>query len=240
MRSELAPLLTNLDRFEAYVGFIKAMSLWRSPELKAFDKSLSAQGILLAERGRRNTRPEIKLTASARQVLTDASRSYDTQAEWGIGVGFTIPLGDGGARKSDMEQIRAAIRQLEAQRDKATYLVEQRALTNAYNASASHPGVKLTREAVAAAEKNYKSVQDKYAEGVASVIDLTDAQSQLIGQRKAAASAKYTYLKDAIGIQRSMAWFEFNQTAAEKKIWTRMLRNYFQTGSLHITVSKSK
>lgn len=239
MDKELAPLLTNLQNFEGYVGFIKAMSLWRAPELKAFDKNLAVQGILFNERGRRNYRPEIKLTAAARRLLTETSQNYDSQGEWSIGVGFNLPLWEGDLQTAEQGRISAVIRQLKAQRDKATYLVEQKALTNAYNSSASHPGVRLSRQAQTAAEKNYQSVGEKYAQSSADILDLIDAQVQLVTQRRSAASAKFTYLKDVVSIQRSMAWFEFNRSDEEKAIWTRMLRNYLQTGSLHITHLKS-
>ena len=238
MDEELAPLLTNLKYFEGYVGFIKAMSLWRAPELKGFDKNLAAQGILFNERGRRNYRPEIKLTASARRLLTETSQNYDNQGEWSIGVGFSIPLWEGDLQTAEQGRISAVIRQLKAQRDKATYLIEQKALTSAYNASASHPGVRLSRQAQTAAEKNYQSVGEKYAQSSADILDLIDAQGQLVTQRRSAASAKYSYLKDAISIQRSMAWFEFARTDKEKALWTRMLKSYLQSGSLHISYIK--
>ncbi|MBG7607129.1 MAG: TolC family protein [Verrucomicrobia bacterium] len=234
MDEELRPLINNLDMFEKYIGFIKEMSLWRAPEISAFDKSLASQGILFKERGRRNFHPEVSLTASFNRFITETSQNYDGQSEWTVGIGFRIPLSEGGLRRTEQQRIAAVIRQLEAQRDNAIYLIEQSALTNAYQSAASHPAVRLTRDAQNASEKYYESVQEKYTRGATSILDLLDAQTDLINRRRSAASAKYAFLSDTIGIQRSMAWFEFSSTPEEKAAWTRMLRSYLQTGSLHI------
>jgi len=241
MDEVLRPLITNLDQFEKYIGFIKEISLWRAPEISSFDRSLASQGILFKERGRRNFRPEVSLSASFTRLITETSQNYDGQSEWTVGIGFSMPLSEGGLRRTEQERIAAVIRQLEAQRDNAIYLIEQSALTNAYQSAASHPAVRLTRDAEAASEKYYQSIQEKYQRGAASILDLLDAQTDLIARRQSTASAKYAFLSDTIGIQRSMAWFEFSKTPEEKAKWERMLRSFLQTGSLHIEhITKQK
>ena len=72
-----------------------------------------------------------------------------------------------------------------------------------------------------------------------SIVELLDAQNQLLIQKQSEATATYKYLKDIIAVQRAMSWFEYEKTSAEKKEWTQWLRNYFKTGSIHVTpVSK--
>lgn len=239
MDGVLDPLLQDTEDFERYTRFVQAMAVWQAPELRAFEKNLSAQGILLAERNRRNFRPEVSLSAGAQRLLAETSQDYDSQTEWTVGVGFTIPLFEGGLRKTESERLRAIIRQLVAQRDKALYQIEQRALSSIYNASASHPGLRLSRQAREAAQKNYDSVQSKYSRGAATIVNLLDAQSQLITQKQAEVSSRYQYLKDIVSIQRSMAWFEYLKTPEEKAAWTRMLKSFLQTGSLHVSLKET-
>ena len=229
MSDTLRLLLTNLEKFRRYQNFVKEQSVARAPELRAFEKNLAAQGILLTERGRRNFRPELNVSGSVKRVVSEiAPRDFEDQSEWSVGIGFTIPLFEGRLRKTESERLKAVTSQLNAQRDKALYLIEQRALASVYGSSASHPTLRLSRLAIVAAQKNYDSVQSKYSLGSATVLDLLDAQNQLVSLRKAEAAALYQYLKDVVSIQRSMAWFEFSKTDAEKAAWTEELRKYLQ------------
>lgn len=234
MAKELEPLVSNLDQVDQFVEFVKSFAVWSAPEIDAFNRNMAQQGILLRERNRRSFLPEVTLSAGLNQLLTESSQNYDSQTEWTVGIGFSIPLYEGGLRKTETERIGAVIRQLEAQRDGALFLVEQSALTSGYSVVASHPSVRLTRNALEASERNYASVSEKYSRGAADVLDLIDAQSDLIEKRRNAATAKYGFLADTIDLQRSMAWFEFNKTPEERARWTRMLRNHLESGSLHI------
>ena len=62
MSDILKRLLTDLGKYERYQEFVKEQAVVRAPELDALEKNLASQGILLAERGRRNFRPEVNVT----------------------------------------------------------------------------------------------------------------------------------------------------------------------------------
>ena len=228
MNEVLSPTLKNLRDFDRYTEFIKELSVLQSPELQALDKNLDAQGILLSERGRRNFLPQVSLMTSARQVTAESFGKTDGQQEWTVGIGFTIPIFEGGLRKAESGRINAVIEQLKAQRELAQFMVEQKALSSIYNSAASHPGLRLARVARAAAQKNYDATQIKYSLGTATILNLLDAQTQLVSQRQAEIGAKYQYLKDIVSIQRSIAWFEFSKSPEEKSNWTNRLIDFLQ------------
>ena len=240
MDKETRPIAKNLNSLAKFTRFIQVLAKQRSQEIKSFDRTLLSQGILLNERSRRNFRPEITLSAGVNQIVQDTHNvRSDTQTEWTTGIGFTLPLWEGGLRKAEMGRINAVIRQLQAQRQKALFLIEQRALSAAYAMSASHPNMRLSRQAREFAQKNYDSVETKYSQGAVSIVELLDAQNQLLSQKQSEATATYQYTKDIIAVQRAMSWFEYEKTAAEKKEWTQWLNNYLKTGSIHVTpVSK--
>lgn len=235
MDAYLKPLVTDLNQFNKFVGFLQKLAVWQAPELASFNKTLRAQGILLQERSRRNFMPEVQLTLSARRFLQDLPGSGpDGQNEWTAGIGFTIPLFEGGEREAEMTRIQAVIRQIAAQRKNAIYLVEQNALSSAYAISASHPNLRLSRAARAASEKNFEAVRSKYSLGAVPIISLLDAQSDLLTQKQAEASAVYAYLSDIYSLQRAIAWFEFTKSAEQKRVWVRQLKNFMQSGSIHV------
>lgn len=233
------PLVKDLDGLAKFTSFLQVLAKHRSPEIASFDRTLRAQGILLDERARRNLRPEVSLSAGLSQVIQDAHQvSRDSQTEWTVGLGFTIPLWEGGLKKTEMGRINAVIRQLQAQRQKALFLIEQRALSSAYAMSASHPNMRLSRQAREFSEKNYEAVKTKYSQGAVSIVELLDAQNQLLSLKQAEASATYQYTKDIISVQRSIGWYEHEKTTSQKREWTQWLQNYFRTGSIHVSPVK--
>ena len=237
--NSLMRLVENDAEYQVFIRFIKDLACANAPELKAFDYNLRAQGILLNERSRRHLRPEIRLTATARRLFSDSTLSpSDSQNEWTVGIGFTMPFLETQLRAAETAQIRASIAQLFAQREKARYLVEQRALAAGYNMGASHPAMRYARKALAAAEKNYQLVKKRYSLGQADTVTLLDAQSNWLNQRQAAATSTYAYLKDLISMQRSVAWYEYSKSEAESRSFIRRFQDYKKTGHIHVHIQQ--
>ncbi|MEM7167315.1 MAG: TolC family protein [Planctomycetota bacterium] len=225
----LAAAVTNQQQFDDFLEFVKQEAAMNSPEVRSFERSVTAQGILLDERRTRNFLPEVSVNAGYDYVLQDGeSLSSDDQNEWSVGIGFSIPLFAGGTRRAEMRRLRATIRDLSAQRDAALYLIEQRALAAGYGISASHPGMRLSRRAQRAAEESFAAVQSKYSQGAATVVDLLDAQRELLARRQSAGIAGYEYLQDVVSLQRAMAWFEYSKTEGEKLQWVARLSSFLQ------------
>lgn len=231
----LSRMIKNERQYQTFVSFIKQLARANSPELAAFDRNLRAQGILLKERSERHRKPEVKLTATARRFFSDTtfSRSGE-QNEWTVGIGFTMPFFERDLQNAEMKSIQAGISQLHSQREKAGYLVEQRALAAAYNMAASHPAMRFARQASAAAEENFQLIKRRYSLGQVGVVTLLDAQSNWLTQRQAAATSTYTYLKDLISMQRSIAWYAYDKSPSQIKDFTRHFIDFQHTGSVHV------
>lgn len=238
--NRLFDLIENKGDFQKFIHFCQELSVLRSPELKSFLHTLKAQGILLKERSTRYRNPQVQLSASATQVFQDSSltRSGD-QNEWVVGVGFSVPFLEWDLRKAEMSQIQAGVKELQAQEKQATYLIQQRAMSSCYNMAASHPGMRLSRKARIAAEKNFKAVQDQYSVGQANIVQLIDAQSSMLNQEQAEMAAQYGYLKDIVSLQRSLAWYEFNASASSKEALISHFLDYLKTGSIHVRVKQN-
>lgn len=235
----LNELVANQEQFEGFIRFSRALASANSPELKSFDYNLRAEGIRLVERNQRHKRPQVSLSAGVHRVFEDSSLTTGgAQNEWTVGIGFTMPFLEKDLRDADVSKIEAGIAQLLAQRERAVYLVEQRALVACYNMAASHPAVRLSRLAREASEKNYQNTREKYSLGQVNVVTLIDAQSNLLSQRQAEANAVYTYLKDAISLQRAIAWFEYSKSKPQIADFIQHYRDFQKTGSVHVRVLK--
>jgi len=209
--------MTTQEQFQRFGVFMRWQAVKNSPELASFDHLLGAQGEILSQKQRRYYLPEIAATAGAERVGSGSELSgTDAENQLGIGIQLSFPLFEGGRRKADIFRQQASIRQLAAQRIRAVQQIEQRTLTAYNNIGAAHPNILLSRRALTSAQKNYNAVLDKYSQGVASVLDLLDAQSALVGQTQQEANAVYAYLTQVHALQRSIAWFEFNKTPSQK------------------------
>ncbi|MEM7236152.1 MAG: TolC family protein [Planctomycetota bacterium] len=149
----------------------------------------------------------------------------DSQNEWSVGIGFVIPLFDG-RRGAETGQIRSQVEQLSAQRDQALFLIEQRALAAGYGLGATHPAMLFSRRALKAATDNFEAVQTKYQQGAETILNLLDAQRELLLQKQNEALAGYEYLRDVVAMQRSIAWFEYSKSLDEKGAWSARLKDY--------------
>ena len=235
----LGELIANKKQFEGFIRFTRALASANAPEIKSFDYNLRAEGIRMEERKQRHKRPQVSLNAAVRRVFEDSSISTGgTQNEWTVGLGFTLPFLEGDLRDADVSKIQAGIAQLQAQRERAVYLVEQRALVACYNMAASHPAVRLSRMARIASGKNYKNIKEKYYQGQVNIVTLIDAQSNLLSQQQAEANSVYTYLKDTLSLQRAIAWFEYSKSKPQISDFIQHYRDFQKTGSVHVRVLK--
>lgn len=215
--------------------FLRKVSVPASPELAAFDYGLSAQGIILGRVERSFFLPEFSAVLGFDRVGQGTENlDYTTQGEASAAVVLSFPLYEGGLRTAELGGQKAVVRQIEAQREGSLQLIEQRALTSLNGLSSEHPNIRLSRRGLIAAEKNYEAVREKYSQGADSILDLLDAQSALLRQRQQASLAVYSFLIEIVRMQRSIAWFEHEKSAAEKVCWEKMLATYMSSSVLEI------
>jgi outer membrane protein len=144
------------------------------PELVAADKDIRAAdaNIEAAAAGKRPV-----LSATAR---TDWSPQYGgtwEQPGWSAGLTLSMPLFDGGRTKADVRIARANRESAAAQRDALLLdLTSQLDATRA-QIEANRAGVVSSTEAVEAARAQLKLAEARYAQGLGSQIELTDAQT---------------------------------------------------------------
>ena len=218
MGRHLGSLITDYAAVRRLDKFMRTVAMENSPELASFDQNLEAQGILLSQKQRIYFLPNVNLQASyARGVQGIETQEALGQDEWTAGLDVSLPLFQGGRRYADTARQKALIEQLRQQRQSALQSIQQRTAKALNNMGADHANILLSRRAVAAAQKNYDSVRQKYSLGAATILDLLDAQSGRLLQRQQEASATYNYLIDVVSLQRAIAWFEATKDEDEKR-----------------------
>lgn len=227
MQDTVLSIVERKDDFERFKAYLAQLALTQSPELKAFDQRISQQGVVWDYENKPYRLPDLNLMADLSNIHRDSSfRPWGSQREASVQIQFNWSLFEGGHRNIRASQEKLKQQQLLSQRRDAMTWIEQKAWTYGHRLGASHVGIRLSREALAAAEKNYNTLQDKYSQGLASILDLLDAQQALLSNRQQAEMAVYDYLDNIHLVQRSIAWFEWEQDLNARREWAQNFKIY--------------
>lgn len=112
------------------------------------------------------------------------------------------------------------------QKDDLLNKLETGIRSNVQFLQASWREMELSENAAQAAEKNFYTIQDAYAQGMVNVAQLTDAQSVMIRTRQMALGSRYQYILDYIKTERLQGKFFFLEDESEKAQYTHRLVNY--------------
>ncbi|MDX1386636.1 MAG: TolC family protein, partial [bacterium] len=147
---------------------------------------------------------------------------------WAFTGSASLPIFQGGFRVHDMNQAKAGLMRLQAQRTLALQQVEQDTRSQMNDISSSRPNIYFTRKAADKAKLNLDIVKEKYAEGKVGILDLLDAQNEYITREQEAALAVYRYISDVLEVQRSMAYFDIDHTPAENEVFLQEAQDYIR------------
>ena len=146
----------------------------------------------------------------------DNALSMEGENDWYVGVKLSLPLFEGGARSSRVNQSSLKLKQLRFQLKDTKTSIEQKIRANLHTVQASKLSIDLEQASADSAKKNYQLVYDSYSQGTVGVIDLVDAQNSGLTAKFNAVNATYQFLIDLMHLQRSIGNFDFFLTKEER------------------------
>lgn len=231
----LALYFNNPTLTEKYADFLIAeMHTW-SPELQQIltagemvdrKKSMQIRQLLV---------PEVALFGQADQAfIREGTQPISgmpippppDDITWYLGVKMSIPLFEGGRKKTEVQRTTIEQEKIAWQKDDLLNNIEKGLRTNVQLLKASYNELELSQQAARAAEDNYKVVQDAYAQGVSNVVQLIDAQNVMIRTKHMATSAYYQYILDYVKTERMQGKFTFLTDKTEQQEYFNRLINY--------------
>lgn len=247
------PALLGMDRnTPQFREFSVLRALDRAPELKAMDEAITAQRLAINQRRRSGFIPQVSASASYERLIdqdfagTDFSdqlasaglpvaKSSLDDNEWVVGIAASLPLFESGARKHDVAADEAQLDTLELTRVRISQAIEQRVHTSAYSLHSTHRRIGFARVAADRARRSYRLVSEKYDRGATPIIDVLDAQSQVLREEIGEAVARNAYLQSILEYQRAIAWFAMFQPPEAREAWVNHLKRYLDlpTGAKH-------
>ena len=189
--------------------FLARVGLRRSPELAAITSSIAAAERQLTASRRAFWIPSLTLGAGVDHQLNRTSAEEFNETQWGVNSVLAFPLFAGGAKFAGLEQASEVLASLRTQR-RATALSLEQTIRSAFaQASGSFASVGFAERQVAAARRNFDLVDSSYTLGVANILDLLDAQSQLLTAELSLLDATYGFLEDLIAAERGISFYAF-------------------------------
>lgn len=179
--------------------------------------------------------PEVALIAGADQAFVREGVIRNPQLPvpqppdditWNLGLRVSIPIFEGGRKRNEMQRATIEQDKITWQRDDLINKLETGIRSHVQFLQASHREVELAENASRAAEENFNTIQDAYAQGMAGVAQLTDAQSVMIRTRQMALGSRYQYILDYIKTERLQGKFTFLEDEYEREEYASRLLNH--------------
>lgn len=218
-----------------YADFLIKEMLTHSPELQ----QLATAGEMIDRQKSMKIRqmylPEVALIGNADQAFVREGVIRNPQLPvppppdditWNLGLRVSIPLFEGGRKRNEMQRATIEQDKIAWQKNDLLNKLETGIRSNVQFLQASYREMELSENAARAAEENFFTIQDAYAQGMANVAQLTDAQSVMIRTRQMALGSRYQYILDYIKTERLQGKFFFLEDESGKAQYTNRLLNY--------------
>lgn len=134
--------------------------------------------------------PILSGTASAGYADRDFPPSGNV---WNVGINLTVPLFSGFSSVEQIREATANIHAIEARQANLRLQIGKEVETAWLGVSEAAARMASTAKEVAAAHESRTLAEGRYQEGVGSIIEVTDAQSQALEARTASIQAMYDY-----------------------------------------------
>ncbi len=237
-QERLYPYIDNPWSFEVFRQFMAREALVASPELRALRSLVSASGRVLQSTERSFWVPTFSFNAGLKNRFATGGAGSDPGAtipdltpvrdlSWSFGLRLSYPLFTGLSRFAERAQAADELARLEFERDAVAERIEQRVRASLHRMGASYAGIDLSTDAADAAHNNYDLVLTAYTTGLASILDLLDAQNAALIADGVAANAVYDFLIDLMRMQRAAGRIGTLRAADESESFFQRLEAFF-------------
>lgn len=196
--------------------FLVRVGIHRSPDLAAIDASISALDRQLKSNTRAFWVPTFTAAAGVDHLATDTQGGDNVkETEYYLKGVVTFPLVTGGAKVAGYRQARDALKSLRTARRATAQSLEQSIRASVAQASGSFESIAYAQRELNAAKENFDLVDASFTLGVASILDVLDAQAQLLTADLSLAQAINLFLVDIITVQRTVNFYSFLEQPSE-------------------------
>jgi len=214
-REDISEAIVTPEEDRRMRDVLARAGLRRSPDLAALGASIEAAERQLTSSRRAFWVPSLSLNAGIDHLTSRSSDNDYRETVWGVQGVLSFPLIRGGAKFAGLDQAREALASLRTERRATALSLEQSIRAALAQSSGAFETVGFADRGVAAARRNYELVDASYTLGVSSILDLLDAQAELLGGELAYVNALYGFLENLVAAERQISLYPFLEPPAE-------------------------
>ncbi len=227
-RGNILDQLDNPQKLNAFGDFLANEAILNSPEIKQINKAIDIKKREANTYIKRHFIPEINLQGRynndfQRDFVTGVDPLMDKQS-FDLGVYASVPLFEGGKDIVKYKKAKEEAYKLVTDKKKVCSTLEELVRTHLEKTISAYFNIDLANKAKINAEKTYELVQEHYKTGTASVIELIDAQNNLLVADLEAKNAQYDFIIDLIWVQRAIGKVDFSDCDNIWNEWTKKLK----------------
>lgn len=189
---EIAEIKLSDPYLNLTVDHVKALAKELRPEIKAsaIEKEIAKKNVNYAIG---SYFPTLTLSATYQKFDQNPSNQLTNKESTYAIASINFPIFEGGLRKAEVGQAKAQLRQSELRYEDTVKEVFIDVESAYHNYITYRDTIKSLEDEVAYARDNFNSVSKQYQHGLASSIDVTDANAFLVTAEKRLMEAQYNY-----------------------------------------------
>jgi outer membrane protein TolC len=196
--------------------YLVRVGIRRSPDLAVLDAAIAAAQRQLTSSRRAFWVPTLTLGAGVDHLANHNSSSDSfNETEWGVKGVISFPLFEGGGKFATRDQAVEVLASQRTQRMATARTLSQTIRSAFAQASASFESVGFAQRQLDAAQRNFELVDASYTLGIDSILDLLDAQQQLLEGQLSVVNATYDFLEDLVAAEREISFYAYLEPPVE-------------------------
>jgi len=232
----IEPYLKSTKQAELLRKASAARALAQSPDLKSAAANVAILDTRLQALKRSYYTPELSIGAQAFAYPNGAENAFGTelgyQSDWAVGITATLPLWQGGGRRSQRRDYAAQRALADTQLQSIRIALWARTGDAVNDLVANFRAIALSSQAEEAALKSQQITQQAYKLGSASVTDLLDTQNAYREAQDNVHIARYQYLTALVDFQALMGDMPMLKPGVEQQQWLRDFKQGMLDGAV--------
>ncbi len=225
--------LGNFKQLSRFSDFLITEADRNLPELKQIKETRRSQEREVLNKKRSFYLPDVKLEGTVDKILDEYDVGTKTPSDldhpWTLTVAASWPLFTGGARKEELAKSRLQLQQVRVEEKNLQNQQHLKVRSSLETAAVSAREIRLSKQGLTAARKNFDIIQAGYAEGRNTIADLIDAQNARLNSEWGAQVSRYQFVLDFLELERAMGRFHFLDTPEKKDLFLVRLREHMET-----------
>jgi len=231
-QNSLPRYLGNPYSFNIFKKFMVEEGLRNSPELISLNATIQAQERVLSSATNKYWVPTLALQAEYSSLFSKdgAGSIIPTVVDdenWNIALNLSFPLFDGTEKYALRRQAQEELEQLRLQYKSIEEKIEQGIRSKLYIVGASYAAIRELKLSAEAAAKSLKVVQDAYALGAVSILDLLDAQNAALVSEELASNSIFDFTIDLMAMERAVGKFYLQLSEEEARNYLQRLEDFY-------------